>query len=180
MNDKRVVCTATIEAVKDGEDTIVYQAQIDDQTLIECNNFQSHGVTSKAKVGSNAIVVMPNGSDRIGFVIATESTEYEIALEDGEMAIHSSAENYIKMKADGTIEIVTKTVDIKSDDIKLNGSSKNLVTHAELDTALQKQNTELLAHTHISSAPGAPSAPPIAGTINIDISSSKSNYITTS
>lgn len=165
--NKRAICTATIEKVTDGTDTIIYQTEIDDQTVIDSNNFQMSGMTSKAKKGSNAIVIMPNDSDRVGFVIATETTEYEISLEEGEMAIHTSADNYIKMKADGTVEVNTTSMSI-------NGTSKTLVTTDELNTALQTYVTAI--NTALGTKLDGGGSP---GTATLDISSASSQSITT-
>ena len=60
--------------------------------------------------------------------------------------------------------------------IELNGNSKNFVTYAELDIALQKFMVELGTHTHGS--PSGATTPP-AKPMSLDISKSKTTTIVT-
>ncbi len=61
----------------------------------------------------------------------------------------------------------------------LAGDTKNLVTHAELDSALQNLVTWINGHVHPTAASGPPSTPtpPLA---SLDISSSKAQKVKTS
>lgn len=61
--------------------------------------------------------------------------------------------------------------------IKLNGESKNFVTHAELDAALQTFITSLNTHTHPTAATGPPSPPTVP--LSIDITASKTLTVKT-
>lgn len=168
---KRIINTSAIIKVSDGGELPIYQVRIDDQTTVDATPIQQFGFSSRAKIGSGAITVFPNGGDRLAIVIATENNEYEIVLEDGEVSLHNSTTNYIKMKKDNTIEVV-------SDKMSINGDGKQFVTHAELDTALQTFITALNTHTHISGSPGSPTAPPVAP-MSLDISLSRTDTIIT-
>lgn len=61
--------------------------------------------------------------------------------------------------------------------IELNGNSKDFVTHAELNTALQTFITALNLHVHPTAATGPPS-PPTTG-MSLDISTAKATKIKT-
>lgn len=168
-----------VTKVTQGNDTIVYQVEVDSQTVSDYNNMQMFGITSKAPVGSNCIVL---SDGRIGFTVATEGVEYEIELEEGECAIHNSKDNKVVFKRDGSIEV-------KSNKISLNGSSREFVTHAELDKALQTFVDALNSHKHAMPAAYTPlpSQPPtIPPTLDpitelsLDISASKTEKLFTS
>ena len=62
--------------------------------------------------------------------------------------------------------------------IEINGNTKNFVTHAELNTALQTFITALNAHVHAVTAVGSPTGPPVP-LQSIDISASKTNTVKT-
>jgi len=61
--------------------------------------------------------------------------------------------------------------------IKLNGESKNFVTHAELNTALQTFMNSLNLHTHPTAATGPPSPPTVP--MSLDITTSKTLTVKT-
>jgi hypothetical protein len=67
---------------------------------------------------------------------------------------------------------------INANALEINGNTKELVTHAELNTALQGLVTALMSHTHNCTAPGTPSGPPLAA-LSLDISASKTTTIKT-
>jgi hypothetical protein len=71
----------------------------------------------------------------------------------------------------------TSTIEIDdSGNVNINGDSRNLVTHAELNTALQTFITALNLHVHPGVTSGAAStAPP--SPLSIDISASKVNTV---
>jgi hypothetical protein len=69
----------------------------------------------------------------------------------------------IVLKDDGTVNI--------------NGDTKNFVTHAELDTALQTFKTALNSHTHPTAGSGPPSPPTVP--MSIDITAAKTLKVKT-
>lgn len=62
--------------------------------------------------------------------------------------------------------------------VQINGSSKSLVTHADLNTALQTFITALNLHTHPTAATGPPSPP--TAPMSIDITTSEAQKVKTS
>jgi hypothetical protein len=66
-----------------------------------------------------------------------------------------------------TIEETNGNLRINSGHIELNGNTRTFVTHAELDTALQTFITALNLHVHPTAAPGPPSVPFVAMSLNI-------------
>jgi phage gp45-like len=132
--------------------------------------YQAPGILAMPGDGTRGIWVPVGGSSRYGVVVAAQNYAINITVEAGETAIFSTTADgktvqaLIKLKADGTIE--------------LNGNDKRLVTHAELDTALQTFITALNLHTHTSAAAGSPTTPPVAS-LSLDISAAETETIKT-
>ncbi len=76
------------------------------------------------------------------------------------------------LKGSGTLKIETEKK------IELNGNSKQFVTWAELNQALQQLITKLNTHTHTCIEEEAPTSPPIVP-MSIDISASKTTTVVT-
>lgn len=80
------------------------------------------------------------------------------------------------------IELLEKMMILNGEVININGDSKQLVTHAELDNSLQQMLTSLNSHTHVTTATiGASPTPGIIARpttpTQLDISSSKTTTI---
>lgn len=129
--------------------------------------YQLPGVASGPTKEDRAVVV-PTGS---GYRVVVASHNYRVGVEvsAGETVIYStdsdggSTQALIKLNTDGNID--------------LNGDGKTLVTHAELDTALQNLVTALNSHTHpdpSSGTTGAPSSP-----LSLDISAAEAASLRT-
>ena len=111
----------------------------------------------------------PTEEDRVitvnmgGYTVAVASHNYRIGIapQAGEVIIYSTdaagnaKQAEVKLTPDGNIE--------------LNGSGRTLVTHAELDAALQTFITALNLHTHsgVSTGSGVSGPPSAPATINI-------------
>jgi len=150
--------------------SVVMQAEgLDGQTLT-AEVYQAPGVLAIPGDGSRGVWLPIGGSSRYGLVVAMQNYSLNIQIEAGETAIYSTdaaggtVKALIKLKADGTIEI--------------NGSSKKLVTHTELNTALQTFITALNLHTHGVISLGAPTSPP-AGPMSVDISAAATTTVKT-
>lgn len=110
--------------------------------------------------------------DSDSFMVTIGGVNQNIAptTDRGERLIYSvSADGKTKkasalFKNDGTLE--------------LNGNSKKLVTHAELNTAIQTFITALNLHVHTSAAAGSPTTPPVTS-LSMDISSSATTTLKT-
>jgi len=106
-----------------------------------------------------------------GFRVAVGSHNYRISVEPeaGQLIIYSTdsaggtEQARVSLNTDGTID--------------LNGTGKTLVTHAELDTALQLLITALNSHTHpdpVSGTSGVPTTP-----LSLDISAAEASTLRT-
>tara|TARA_Y100000310_G_scaffold49603_1_gene45836 strand:- start:659 stop:1249 length:591 start_codon:yes stop_codon:yes gene_type:complete len=94
-----------------------------------------------------------------------DGTTIEIDRVVGQVRI-ATKDNGLFMMTDAVV-IDSDTGNSKT--IQLNGMGRTLVTHAELNTALQAfKTTYYNVHTHLSAAPGVPTGPPvIPGVIDI-------------
>ncbi len=107
----------------------------------------------------------------------------------GEHGVYFKGGEYFIRDSSGNIFINTLTKEIKAynnngyislkpnGNIELNGNTKNLVTHAELDSALQIVINWLLAHVHPGVQTGSGSTGTVVAPLVYDISSSKTNTI---
>jgi len=121
-----------------------------DETLEDRELIQQSGFSSIPKEGDD-VIVLSFGNLRIA--VATESKDRPL-LEVGETAVFSSAETYIKMKADGTIEIVSKGKKITFDgDIEATG-----------EITAKAGSTPVKLTTHLHPTPVGPSSAPTPGT----------------
>ena len=121
-----------------------------DETLEDRELIQQSGFSSIPKEGDE-VIVLSFGNLRIA--VATDSKDRPL-LEVGETAVFSSAETYIKMKADGTIEIVSKGKKITFDgDIEATG-----------EITAKVGSTPVKLTTHLHPTPVGPSSAPTPGT----------------
>ena len=107
---------------------------------------------------------------------ATETTAYLHYSRETLKAIplcifNDDAKVKIEVEA-GTMKVTTEKK------IELNGNSKQFVTWAELNQALQNLVTALNSHTHSNGNEGSPTGAPIVP-MTLDISSSKTTTIVT-
>ncbi len=94
---------------------------------------------------------------------------------DGTMIIETPSGSFLNIQeSDGKI-----IIDASGDEIQLNGSSKSLVTHAELDTALQSLKTMINVHTHVTvTSLGTPTPP--TPPVSVNISAAEATKVKTS
>jgi hypothetical protein len=64
--------------------------------------------------------------------------------------------------------------------LELNGNTKNLVTFADLDTALQSLKSQLTSHTHTGIFPGAGTSGTPSSPFTLDISAAEAQKVKTS
>lgn len=121
-----------------------------DESLEDRELIQSSGFASVPKEGDE-VLVLSFGNLRIA--IATDSKDRP-SLEVGETAVFSSAETYIKLKADGTIEVVSKGKKITFDgDIEATG-----------EITAKSDSSPVKLSTHLHPTPVGPSSAPTPGT----------------
>jgi hypothetical protein len=124
----------------------------------EIEYYQLPGISAGPTPQDRAATIEMNG-----FRVAVASHNYRVSVEPqaGELIIYStnadgsSAQAMVRLKPDGNID--------------LNGDSKTLVTHAELDSALQGLVSYINSHTHsgVSTGSGASGPPSVPGTLDI-------------
>lgn len=121
-----------------------------DESLEDRELIQSSGFASVPKEGDE-VLVLSFGNLRIA--VATDSKDRP-SLEVGETAVFSSADTYIKLKADGTIEIVSKGNKIYFEgDIEASGE---ITAHSK--------TLPVKLSTHLHPTPVGPSSAPTPGT----------------
>ncbi|MGD9678181.1 MAG: hypothetical protein AB7V16_07430 [Vulcanibacillus sp.] len=99
---------------------------------------------------------------------------------DGGLEFHNKIDGshgFIHKSGNYSIFDSTGKVFIKADSIELNGNSKQFVTHAELDSALQTFINALNLHTHPTAGSGPPSPP--TSPLSINITSAKTTTVVT-
>lgn len=109
---------------------------------------------------------------------------------NGDIGILHTSGSYYLIKSDGKIYMYNGTIKIKIEDdtietegsstftlagdtFELGGNTKSLVTHAELNSALQNLINALNLHQHPTAATGPPSPPSTPMSINISASEAK-------
>jgi hypothetical protein len=128
---------------------------------------------SSAPTPEDRAVIVPIGSGGFRIVIATHNYRVEVEAGAGETIIYSTNAGgdavtaTIKLDAAGNIQANA------DGNIDLNGSAKKLVTHAELNTALQTFIATLNLHVH-----GAAGTPPVTP-MSLDISAAQTSSVRT-
>jgi phage gp45-like len=153
-----MITRAVVEAVRDDKaGQLVDLADL--ATLVEV--FQTYGFTSRAKAGSEAVVVHLNGNPDNPLILAVGDRRYRIkGLADGEVAIYSdeddggAAKHRVHLKAGRKIEVHGSTVSVKADSVLLGDDAlaKKLATEDFV-------NVVYASHVHATAAPGPPVPP---------------------
>jgi len=136
------------------------------------------------------LIIFPNGSVESGFVLCSALNRFE-SKHKTELLVSGKEEEYLRIREGGLketydkstgawkIEVNDAIINIDANgkviitpasgqNIELAGNTKNLVTHAELDTALQTFITVLNAHVHAGvTSGGASTAIPTPMSLNI-------------
>lgn len=141
---------------------------VDGQT-VKAEVYQAPGVMAIPGDGARGVWLPIGGSSRYGVVVAMQNYALNIQINAGETVIYSTT-------ADGqTVKAQAKFT--AGGEIHLNGDTKQFVTWAELNSALQGFKTALSTHVHPTSVPGPPS-PPVTPLV-LDISAAKTTTIKT-
>ncbi len=120
-----------------------------------------------------------------GLLAAGKETEYQKIKEGG------LKKTYDKITGEYTLELNGATIQIdvnggviitpaSGENIELAGNTKNLVTHAELDSAIQSFITALNAHVHSGVLTGGGSSAIPVGPMSLDISGAEATRLETS
>jgi phage baseplate assembly protein V len=94
------------------------------EKLQDAELFQQFGFTSNLPAGTMAIVLPIGGKTAHGIIIATEHGTYRLKnLASGETAIYNQWGDYVALKADRRMEIVSSVaVDITTPEVNMSGS----------------------------------------------------------
>ena len=169
---------------------VVVQVSAPDDQQRTAEVYAPAGVAAAPTPGDRTVALPIGQGGRI--VIAVHNYKIEVPVEPGEVKIYSTdatgeeIKSSVYLRTDGSIEVdaaagegtVTVTADtvvVNANMTELGGNTKSLVTHAELDAALQQLVTALSGHTH--PAPGGATSPPPPFTLNI--ANAESTKVTT-
>jgi len=130
----------------------------------EAEVFGPSGFFSRPPKGSRVLMV-PYAGGKTRVVIGAANYQITLELTDGEVLIYSTTADGKTVKSKIYLDAVGN--------IELNGNSKNFVTHAELNTALQSFITSLNLHVH-----GSAGTPPVTP-MSLNISAAKTTTIKT-
>lgn len=137
-----------------------------DGETIEAEMMQQYGISSNPPAGTRAVVLPLGGATAHGVIVATESAELRIQpLQAGETVVYNARGDYIKIGADGCIEIHCNTlkivapegVDVDTPNFKISG---NLVAQEVFDQGGAKSMSGMRSthnvHTHKFGGSGPP------------------------
>lgn len=95
-------------AVRIGDDLI--QAQVlDGETLDNIKRVEPYGFSYRAKVGAQAYLLFPGGDRSYGVAIVIGDRQYQMTLEEGEVALHDDEENYVHIMRGGVVRTKANT-----------------------------------------------------------------------
>ena len=169
------------------------------------SNSIGYGERDLPPIDCKVLLLFPDGIIENGFVLCSEleilgsvgEKHKDELLVEGEEDIHlriregGLKETYDKTTGEYTLEINDAIINIDAnggivitpasgENIELAGNTKNLVTHAELDTALQNFITALNTHVHSGvTTGGGTSAIPVTP-MSVDISLAEATRLETS
>jgi len=149
-----------------GNAVVVTGTGIGGETL-ETELYQSPGVFGQPTKNMRGIFVPIGRGRRYGVVVAVHNYKIALVVNPGEVTIYSTTADGETLKAFIVLDA--------SGNIKLNGSTKRLVTYAELNAALQGFKTALNAALATKQDGGGS-----AGALTIDISASETQTVRTS
>ncbi|SHJ69331.1 Bacteriophage Mu Gp45 protein [Roseomonas rosea] len=154
-----VVGIARISASKvlGGSGVRRYQCRFDGAEVRDGTpSVQQYGLTSRAKVGADAVVIFVGGNRGSGVIIATNDRRYQLELEEGEVAIHDDLGHKVHLSRTGI------RIDGGGHNLTITGVPKLLQDGDIEATGDVKAGTiSLLEHKHTSVMPGGgQSGPP--------------------
>lgn len=130
--------------------------------------FQQFGYTSSPPAGTMAVVLPIGGKTAHGIIIATEHGTYRLKnLASGETAIYNKWGDYVALKADRRMEVVSSVaVDITSPTVNMSGNLNvdgNIVAQGDISdhnnkSMLGMRNT-YNSHTHSDPQGGSVGTP---------------------
>ena len=91
-----------------GKDTV--QAKLlDGETLDNLDRVEPYGLSYRPKPGSRAYLQFPSGDRSYGVALIIGDKRYQLDLQEGEVALHDDAGNYVMLKQGGIVETQAST-----------------------------------------------------------------------
>jgi phage baseplate assembly protein V len=78
---------------------------LSDEVLPNLDRVEPYGFSYRPKPGAEAYLLFPSGDRSYGVAIVIGDRQYNMTLEEGEVAIHDDAGNYVHLKRGGNIEV---------------------------------------------------------------------------
>lgn len=132
----------------------------------EIEYYQLPGISAGPTPNDRAATISMNG---YRIAVASHNYRIEVETESGAMTLYST---------NATGDTVQARIDLDTaGNIDLNGNGRTLVTHAELDAALQTFISALNLHTHpdpVSGTSGPPTSP-----MSLDITAAEASTVRT-
>lgn len=91
-----------------GADTVQVRV-LDEETLSNIERVEPYGFSYRPKPGCQAYLVFPDGDRSYGFSLVIGDKQYQMDLQDGEVAIHDDQGNYVHIQRGGVIEVKAAT-----------------------------------------------------------------------
>lgn len=125
------------------------------------------------------ISAAPTPQDRVA-TVSVDGYQVAIASNNYKIEVNTAPGGLTLYSTDATGDTIQAKIDLDgSGNISLNGEGRTLVTHAELDTALQGLILAINSHTHTGVQTGSGASGPPAAPASIDISAANAATLKT-
>ncbi len=153
-------CVITATKYKDGE-MLSDIGLVADEKRRNVELMQQYGFSSRPKGYVDGVAIFVGGSRENGVVIATRGECPE--LKPGEVMVHSPFGSSIKLKEDGSVELVTDSKKFRFvGDIETTGKvtvDGKIEAGGEITAMKNTTHISLSTHMHATAAPGSPVSP---------------------
>lgn len=153
-------CVITATKYKDGE-MLSDIGLVADEKRRNVELMQQYGFSSRPKGNVDGVAIFVGGSRENGVVIATRGECPE--LKPGEVMVHSPFGSSIKLKEDGSVELVTDSKKFRFvGDIETTGKvtvDGKIEAGGEITAMKNTTHISLSTHMHATAAPGSPVSP---------------------
>lgn len=138
---------------------------LDGETLDNIDRVEPYGFSNRPHPGCRAYLSFPSGDRSYGVALIIGDKQYQMDLQEGEVALHDDEGNHVLMKRGGIVEVAANTKVIAqtplfatSGDAQVGGKLTVLggIEITGPATANGKNISE--SHTHTSETPGTPTS----------------------
>lgn len=117
---------------------------LSDEVLPNLDRVEPYGFSYRPKPGAECYLLFPSGDRSYGVAIVIGDKQYNMQLEEGEVALHDDEGNYVHLKRGGNIEVNAKA--------KITARAPEIEALAETKITLQAPIIEATAETSITLA----------------------------